>query len=95
MDEATHQELLTTNRYWYRISTVCTQIVLKHSRHGSKLLLIQAGEVDTGQPFLNGAIIDILKEEYFDGWKSLYKLYLQEFQQHLPTKDGGKDWKFL
>ena len=51
---------------------------------------VQTGEADLKRPFLNKAIIDILKEEYFDGRKSLYNLFPQEFKQSLTTEDGGK-----
>jgi len=51
---------------------------------------VQTGDANLGRPFLNEAIIGILKEEYFDGRKSLYKLYPQEFKQTLTAEDGGK-----
>jgi hypothetical protein len=39
---------------------------------------------------LNEAIVDILKERYFEGKKSLYRLFPQEFTQSLTIEDGGK-----
>jgi hypothetical protein len=39
---------------------------------------------------LNEAIIDILKERYFEGKKSLYRLFPQEFTPSVPIEDGGK-----
>lgn len=54
---------------------------------------IQTGGVDLEWPFLNKAIIEILKEQYFDGRKSLYHLFPQEFKQGLATEDGGKGFK--
>ncbi|KAF9785139.1 hypothetical protein BJ322DRAFT_1108599 [Thelephora terrestris] len=48
------------------------------------------GEANLGRPFLNQVIIDVLKERYFEGRTSLYRLFPQEFSQSLTTEDGGK-----
>lgn len=90
MDEVTRKNLLTTNSYWYETSVVCFQTTPQHTRCNWVAPPVQTGEADTSQPFLNKAIINILKEEYFDGRKSLYKLYPQEFKQSLATEDGGR-----
>jgi hypothetical protein len=36
------------------------------------------------------AIVGILKEQYFDGRRSLFRVFPQEFKQTLATEDGGK-----
>jgi hypothetical protein len=48
------------------------------------------GEANLGRPFLNKAIIDILKERYFEGRKPLHRLFPKEFPQIIATEDGGK-----
>ena len=88
MTAETRATLLMTNQYWYEVSVVRTKNVLPHRSFNN--ISMQTGEADLGRPFLNGAIIDILKEVYFDGRKSLYKLFPQEFKQSLTVEDGGK-----
>ena len=46
-------------------------------------------------PFLNKAIIDIIKECYFQGQKSLYQLFPEEFTPSLTTEDDGKEQEVL
>lgn len=48
------------------------------------------GEANLGRPFLNEAIIDVLKEWYFQGRKSLHRLFPAEFPQSLAADNGGK-----
>ena len=50
----------------------------------------QTGEANLERPFLNEAIIDVLKERYFWGKKSLYRLFPLEFTQSLIAEDGGR-----
>ena len=52
--------------------------------------LCWTGETNLRHVFLNEAIIDIIKECYFQGRKSLYQLFLEEFTQSLAMEDGGK-----
>jgi len=88
MDDETCNGLLATNKYWYEVSAVSTQTIVHNTTFN--ITLVQTGEANTGRPFLNATIIDILKEEYFDSKKSLYKLYPQEFKPTLVAKNGGK-----
>jgi len=90
MSDETRNTLLTTNKYWYGISAVRTKATLQQRSTLFNATSVQTGGADLGRPFLNEAIIDTLKEEYFDGRKSLYKLYPQEFKQSLATEDGGR-----
>ena len=91
MNGETRTTLLSTNTYWYEVSPVGTKTGVGPTLFDVRL--VQTGEADLGRPFLNKAIIDILKEQYFDGRKSLYRLFPQEFKQGLATEDGGKGFE--
>jgi hypothetical protein len=50
----------------------------------------QTGEPDLTRPFMNPAIIGILKNHFLTGRKAIHRLFPDEFKQNLPTEDGGQ-----
>ena len=52
--------------------------------------LQKTGEPDLTRPFMNLAIIGVLKHRFFAGQKALHRLFPAEFKQNLSTADGGR-----
>jgi hypothetical protein len=50
----------------------------------------QTGEPDLARPFMNLAIIGVLKHRFLTGKKALHRLFPAEFKQNLPTAEGGQ-----